>query len=294
MDTNFFTEMDCGSNFAYLLDEGGSFVPTQYKVLLNQATGCLLPCVRMSYNGREMFYYITGSKKPLSSMLSSMSGETFLTVAANLLRAVVQVRQIGFLPCENIDLSLDKIFVNTVTEKVSLVYVPCSPTLFEDGVSMENELRSRLIKLVNGVPNLSTPKTTAFAVDLANGALSLESVLRRLDPKPVPPPPPAKKLYLLLGEGPAGKQIAVTKDHFVIGRTDKGTEKADFVLSESKYIGRRHCQIDTRGSSFVIKDLRSVNHTFLNGNQLAPEKEYPLKNGDTIKVVDFTLRVVIK
>lgn len=45
---------------------------------------------------------------------------------------------------------------------------------------------------------------------------------------------------------------------------------------------RRHAQVVVAGSAVTLRDLGSANKTFLNGQPLEPNRDYPLSEGDTI------------
>ncbi len=51
-------EQPCGSNFAYVLEDSGAFLSTEYKVLQSQEDGYFLRCMKFLYNGKMQFYYL--------------------------------------------------------------------------------------------------------------------------------------------------------------------------------------------------------------------------------------------
>lgn len=86
-------------------------------------------------------------------------------------------------------------------------------------------------------------------------------------------------------------RLTVTKQEYVIG---KSTEQADGVAGFSKMISRRHCKIVKRGSGYAVVDLNSSNGTYLNGMQLFPGREYPVKNGDIIRMAISDFQIVME
>lgn len=53
-------------------------------------------------------------------------------------------------------------------------------------------------------------------------------------------------------------------------------------VDNSSGVSRAHVELSrSQSGGYVIKDLGSVNGTMLQGNLLAPYKEYPLADGDT-------------
>ncbi|MNW64363.1 FHA domain protein [compost metagenome] len=52
-------------------------------------------------------------------------------------------------------------------------------------------------------------------------------------------------------------------------------------VDNSTGVSRAHVELSRSKSGYALKDLGSVNGTMLQGNLLAPYKEYPLTDGDT-------------
>lgn len=293
-------EMVCGSNFAYVLNNNGLFLPTEYKVLQSQSSGGFVKCMKMQYNGHVQLYYMVNALKPLSNMLPSMDADAFLVVVTNLFADIIETRSNGFLSCQNVEMSFDKVFVDPNTLKVSLIYLPLSVHLFDDYATYESQLRSNLVKLINGISTLSSAKTMRLASDLSNGMLSLDDLYNRLkggkiDPAPTPTPGPAPKpadvrLRIVAMSAPTRVEIEVTKDSFVLG---KNASMVDGVLSFNKMISRVHCRINKSGNQYTITDLQSANGTFVNRVRLQPNQPHPIKSGDIIRLANSDFQIVI-
>lgn len=73
-----------------------------------------------------------------------------------------------------------------------------------------------------------------------------------------------------------GQDLFLTHPIETVGRSEKNT----FVLNDPD-ISRRHAQFETRGGLYYLKDLGSVNGTFVNGQKIT---EVLLRNGDEIKI----------
>lgn len=297
IENNVITEMECGSNFSYLLNDSGAFSPTEYKVLQSQASGCFVRCMQMTYNGRLQLFYLTKDFRTFAQILPSIDADSFLNVAANLIENVLQVGRNGFLSCQNIDLSPERIYIEPLTYKVSLVYLPLSKRMYDDIPAFENELRTGLVKMISDYPNLSSPKTLQFAVDLSNGALSVEDLRYCVKKgKPIDPlretvkreQPPKGRLRIVAMNAPMRVEIEVTKDSFVIG---KKPEIVDGVVSFNKMISRSHCRIDRDGSRYTVTDLHSANGTYVNKKRLIPDQPFPIENGDIIRMANSDFQV---
>lgn len=299
LDKGHLRELKCGSNFSYILSDNGTFQATEYKVLQSQTNSCFVKCMKMLYNGKIQLFYLTKSLKPFSALLATMDAESFVTIIANLISDIIDVKHNGFLTCQNIDISFDKIFVDPSTYKVSLIYVPVSERLFDDGATFENEIRTGLVKLISGISTISTPKTMQLASDLSNGLLSMDDLNSRIksgtgkvpkDQQEVKPKNQSS-IKLVAMNAPTRVEIVVSKDSFVVG---KNASAVDGVISFNKMISRVHCRIDKRGSQYTITDLQSANGTFVNKVKLRPNQPHPIKTGDIIRLANSDFQVSSK
>lgn len=299
VEKGFMTEMACGSNFSYALSDNSAFLSTEYKVLQSQANSCFVKCMKMLYNGKIQLFYLTKTLKPFSDLLPSLDADSFLTIVGNLLADIIDVKHNGFLSCQNIDISFDKVFVDPATYKVGLIYVPVSKRIYEDSSTFENEVRTGLVKLISGISTLSTPKTMQFASDLSNGLISMEDLYARIkgghggdgghgfddggDSKP-------GLLRIVAMNAPTRVTIDVTKDSFIIG---KNASAVDGVVAFNKMISRVHCRIDSCNGKYTITDLQSANGTYVNKVRLQPNQPQPIKNGDVIRLANSDFQVSV-
>lgn len=290
-------EMACGTNFSYILSDNSIFLSTEYKVLQSQANSNFVKCMKMLYNGKVQLFYHTTNLKPLSAMIPSLDADSFMIITANLISDIIDVKQNGFLSCQNIDVSFDKIFIDPTTYRVSLVYVPISKRAYDDDSAVENEIRTGLVKLISGVSAISSPKTIQLAADLSNGMLTME-VLSGLikghapsdkrSEKRVSKNTAVKALRIIALDSPTRVEIEVTKDSFVLG---KNASAVDGVISFNKMISRVHCRIDRRGDRFTITDLQSANGTYVNRVRLQPNQPQVINNGDVIRLANSDFQV---
>ena len=81
-------------------------------------------------------------------------------------------------------------------------------------------------------------------------------------------------------------ELDLRNGYAVIGRYDKtGKLSADFNFDMSlTYIGRRHARFELSDEDVYIIDLESKNHTFLNNEELLPNRRYLLHKGDRIMI----------
>ena len=303
IDKDYIKEFEYGLNFAYVLNDNSIFFATEYKMLQSQTDGCFVKCMKMMYNGKIQLYYLTDRLKPILNILPSLDSESFLDIMLNLISNVINVKQNGFLSCQNIDISFEHIYVDPDTNKVYLVYLPLSKKIFEDTSCFENEFRKKLVKLISEAPELYSSQFVQVSECILNDALSIENILEKInfrkngidsgskvsslsDDKNKQP----KVMRITSINTPKRIEFVITKDSFVFG---KKAELCDGVIDFNMMISRTHCCIKKIGSQYTIMDLQSLNGTFVNKVKIQPYQQCPINDGDIIRLANIEFRVSI-
>lgn len=300
IENKYITEMECGANFSYVLSDNSAFLSTEYKVLQSQANSCFVHCMKMMFNGKIQLYYLTKGLKPFSTLIPTLDADSFLIIIANMLSDIIEVKSNGFLSCQSIDTSFERIYIDPTTYKVSLVYLPLSKRIYDDNSTFENEIRTGLVKLISGISTLSSSKTMQLSADLSNGTLSIEDLYTNIKggksggtKHAVEPPVITSSglLYITAMDAPSFVRIAVNKDEFVIGIKP---DLCDGVISFNNKISRLHCKICKENNQYTITDLQSTNGTYVNKMRLQPNQSFPINNGDIIRLANSDFQVTIR
>ena len=61
-----------------------------------------------------------------------------------------------------------------------------------------------------------------------------------------------------------GEDVEITKDSFVIGKSSE----ADYVVSGNPTVSRKHARIVKEENGYMLEDLNSSNHIFLEGKRM--------------------------
>lgn len=299
------TEEQRGENFAYILEDKTDFLITEYKMMHGQEADFLLKCVKMLYNGKTELYYDTKSCLPLAIQSGAEDTEGMISVLGNILHEVRRVTENGFLSLLKLDISADKIWVDPATRKVRFVYLPVAERLHKDVVEFEEHLREELKKTVEKRSDKDDKRFADFfqiigrsgycrkdSASVDGGSENESGASNSFDKnKKVSLERNNKECALVSLTAGSPIRLTVTKQEYVIG---KSTEQADGVAGFSKMISRRHCKIVKRGSGYAVVDLNSSNGTYLNGMQLFPGREYPVKNGDIIRMAISDFQIVME
>ncbi|GAA0133394.1 hypothetical protein YSY43_02340 [Paenibacillus sp. YSY-4.3] len=95
-------------------------------------------------------------------------------------------------------------------------------------------------------------------------------------------------LQKMTSSGTGFERIPLSKGSFIIGRSE---ELAQYVEKEAG-VSRAHVELMILEDACRIKDLGSRNGTKLNGELLAPYKDYPLEPGDSITIAEVMFRYI--
>lgn len=85
----------------------------------------------------------------------------------------------------------------------------------------------------------------------------------------------------------AGKEVKIPAPHCLIGRSEEC-----HLRPQIEAISRRHCMIVTTESEVIVRDLKSRNGTFVNGEQV--ENEAVLLTGDILRVGPIEFEALIE
>ena len=287
-DKGVISEITCGNNFEYILKDNTIFVNTDYKVLQSQNNGIFVKCMKMTRNGLIDLYYVTDEYRPMASMFVGINADTLVNVVVNLFSSVIEVRNNGFLACQCIDLSWDKIFVEQNTLKVKLIYLPLSVRAFDSYVEFESELRTSIVKLVNKVITTSNTRLDQLVMDLCNGSLSLEDVYNKSRGAGTAP---IEKKESTVQQMPTSSNFSAIK-MVAMNAPSKKQELVDLVIPFNKMISRKHCRVTNMNGIYYINDEGSANGTFVNGIRLNPGQKIQMNRGDVIRLADSDFQIV--
>jgi len=93
------------------------------------------------------------------------------------------------------------------------------------------------------------------------------------------------KLQAITGEF-TGQEISIERD-MLVGR-DQDAE----ILLQPKDISRKHAALLFRDDHVWVKDLKSTNGTFVNGERVEQEQEIELHDGDMLQFASFIFMVL--
>lgn len=94
-------------------------------------------------------------------------------------------------------------------------------------------------------------------------------------------PVPQVKAFLIRKKNDERRHIEGIE--FTVG---KDAAKVNLCIDDNAAISRCHMKVVKRGTNYYVVDLGSTNHTYLNGDYIAPQEEHLLQSGDIIMLAD--------
>lgn len=294
-----YDELVCNSNMSYVLRDNSVFSSTGYKVLQNQKNDCFVKCCKMILNGRIQLYYITEEYIQLSKLISSINADIFISIISDFISNIMSVKSNGFLSCKNIDVSLEHIYVDPLTNHVRLIYIPLNVDLYSDMFQFERALRTEICKAIKMSSSLNSPQTNKLLKNLNDETVPIENLicsfgggkeagniyLNKFGQNLV-----KQSMRLVAVNTPLPFELKVNRDEFTIGRKES---QVDGLISFNKMIGRVHCKVNYIKGSYYITDLQSANGTYVNKVRITPNEPFRVENGDIVRLANSEFRVEI-
>lgn len=140
---------------SYILENEDILYQIGYKVLQNLQDSCFVSCTKVMHNGKPKLIYDISKLQSLEMLMDEMQPKVFAIILSNLFQAMEEVKNNGFIQCENIVVTFDKIFVDIHTFKVYLVYLPIvSKDKSFSYYNLEYALKNIIQQELNTYPNV--------------------------------------------------------------------------------------------------------------------------------------------
>lgn len=296
-----------GVNTSYILKYENMFYDIGFHVMKNQKIGSLLSCRKIRYNGKIKLVYLTEDKFPLNKILAETEVENIYIVIYNLFHAIENIQNNGFLNIACIDSDLSKMFVESNTLDVKLIYIPLNITITGTHKNMFiNSVRNQLIKELQTNRWAYHPKIQDITNVLMNSTLGLNDLVRiisdimTLEGMPVVTQPSVNGTQGIINNTISQKALTlysvdntisfcINKDIYSIG---KNPDKVEGVIIGNPIISRVHCKVLRRGNRYFITDAGSANGTFVDNRRVMPNQEVEINEFSKIRIanIDFLVK----
>ena len=289
----------------YILQSEELFYDIGFRVMKNLQNDVLLPCYKAKHNGKNEFIYFTDHLVSIEDKIRSMETEKTVTMLSSLFQAICKVEENGFINVSCVDNRLDRIYVEEGTNKIKLIYLPIVySTIQNDKSTFENEVRTRLIKILGEMTGDENARIHNLIYILMDGTLKMEELAKKIreDSRGVKKTVEAdnnsqlvrnedrqnrkgRTLELISVDG--NVKFRINKNEFIIG---KSIEMAEGVIQGNPAVSRKHCNVILRNQEYYIQDLGSVNGTFVDGIRISCQEVMQIRQGSSIMIADMQFR----
>lgn len=164
-------------NLSYILPTDDLLFQTGYKVLQSQEDNGFISCARIIYNGKIKLVYDVSKYKALDVLLPGLNPVSFLIIIKNLIDAIIEVKNNGFMQCENIETSFEKVFVDGNSYKVFLIYLPIDLPMSPDGyITFESKLKKNVLLATEANDHLKSCEVLALCEKMSDAINSIEMI----------------------------------------------------------------------------------------------------------------------
>jgi len=280
----------------YHLDSLDDYSPLAYKVVSSGAVKGISAGTLIHYDRKTQILFPRGEYNLLDNLMSQLDFKQFTAVLRNILASLVEVEHHGLIETSQLDLTTETIFVNEKTLATQLIFLPVTTLSYDVDKAIDEIIakaavledtdytRERVLQIFRhkhltskweGLNNLLGDHQEEDAHDDNDGPEVREVTI--------------DVCYLNADNG-IDQSFKITQDKFMIGRQAHLVDGV--VPPRYNRVGRKHCEIVKIDDQFYIKDLNSLNGTYLNGVRLSGQRNYPLKDGMAVSLANMVTYTV--
>ena len=280
----------------YSIAREEDFSNIEYKVLMNQLEHGLLECTKVICNGGIQLIYDISDYQPLSTFYTRLSVEDFFYIISELFTITEQVKNNGFMKNDHLELTMDKIFVNSSSKKVFMVYLPIVLNTEEKQESIETRINQILINIALNHFTLTDHRIKELYEDIKVRDFTLRAINTKIvnrdygeaDVLPMkqsnPDMAPRRIMTLTSINSPELIVLRVDKADYMIG---KKVAPGHGLIRNFPTISREHGKITCQGDQFFITDLNSANGTYINEQRIPSYVACPLHSKDKLRLANL-------
>lgn len=285
---------------SFWFQEQDPFFEIGYRILEQEQIPQMLPYQRKQCKGREkLVYHALGENlDPLREAVPGLGEDKLIGLLCNMISLNIRIEENGFLKKECIWYQYDHLYYDKAAGQVMAAVLPITGALRYADSSWFACFEETIIRIAAYLPYsqmvyvrkiiqmLKMDKITQeeALVDLqglgGRGAERLSSAHASQN----------TILKLLYHGNDKELEFLIDDEDFLIGRN---VDAADGVIpmNFSRAVSRKHCLITKMNDKYFVQDLKSVNHTLVNGIMIPPYELMELENNDILSVADIEFRV---
>ena len=288
---------------SFLFQEQDPFFEMGCHILEQERLLQMLPYQRRQQNGREkLVYQAEGENLVLLREIVSELGENeLINLLCGMISLNIKVEENGFLKKECIWYQYENLYYDKAAKWIMAAVLPITGELrYADDSSWFDCFEETVIRIAAYLPYSKMVYVRKLIQMLKMEKLTQKDVLVELQNlgggrtgqlSSGHKAHQSTALKLLYHGNDRELEFYVDDEDFLIGRN---ADLADGVITMdfSRAVSRKHCLITKMNGKYFVQDLKSVNHTLVNGIMIPPYELMELENNDILSVADIEFRVV--
>lgn len=288
---------------SFLFQELDPFFEIGCRILEQEHINQMLPYKRKQQNGKEKLIFQVPNDNVVRLMdeVPGFSEKDLTDLLYEIIYLGKKVEESGFLKKECIWYKYDNIYYDRDKKCIMTAILPINRTFrYADDTGWYDQFEDTIRNIAMYLPAAKAEYAAKIVMLLRSGKLGMDQALEEAERigcnfAAERNAVNGQNVTLnLLYSGKNGRiEFRVDDNDFLIGRN---ASAADGVidLTLSKAVSRKHCIITKMNNKYFVQDLKSVNHTLVNGIMIPPYELMELENNDILSVADIEFRVTIK
>ncbi|MDE7184435.1 MAG: FHA domain-containing protein [Lachnospiraceae bacterium] len=287
---------------SFLFQERDPFFEIGCRILEQEHIDQMLPFTRINQRGREKLVYQADGESLvlLSDIVPKLEEKDLVNLLCGMIFLNMKVEENGFLKKECIWCKYDNLYYDKGNGCIKAAILPITGELrYADGASWHGQFEETMTCIASYLPADGQQYLRKLVLMLKMGELTQEEALERLqhmgggvsETMQWVQEHQQDIILRLLYRGKGRElEFLIDSEDFLIGRN---AAVADGVITAeySRAVSRRHCLITNLNHKYFVQDLKSVNHTLVNGIMIPPYELMELENNDILSVGDIEFRV---
>ncbi len=285
---------------SFLFQEQDPFFEIGYRILEQEQIPQMLPYQRKQCKGREKLIYqaLGENLDPLREAVPGLGEDKLIGLLCNMISLNIRIEENGFLKKECIWYQYDHLYYDKAAGQVMAAVLPITGALRYADSSWFACFEETIIRIAAYLPYSQMVYVRKIIQMLKMEKITQEEVLvdlqglggRGAERLSSAHASQNTILKLLYHGNDKELEFLIEDEDFLIGRN---VDAADGVIpmNFSRAVSRKHCLITKMNDKYFVQDLKSVNHTLVNGIMIPPYELMELENNDILSVADIEFRV---
>lgn len=266
-----------GELVKYTLMDPDLYFDTAYRILRKKESSNFIMAHKVRCNGKIQFLYNVSGFRSLSEVAGRYQVREYMHLINRLLKECNEISEMGFIQLETIDTALNRIWLDEKSGQIKFI---CLPVALDKSQELCRDFGERITETAAQLIENSGYSRDRVLANVYRACMDHNFFGGRKHEN-------NRKTMTLTCVSHKMEPVSVFKNEFILG---KGTQ-ADGVVLVSSAVSRKHCRILMDATGERIEDLNSLNGTYVNGERLADNRQYRVKNGDLIRLADVEFKL---